>query len=343
MARGRRGGDRRCGGRLRVGLGCGAGADPGRARLRQPDWAGHRGERQERSVRRLGCAAPVLRGTRGRARVLLQRRGCADGALPCVRRGVASRRASSRGRISGRVHRRARGASGRSGRCDGRADRGVTRAVPHPLRHVDEGDRGRARIAEAAALLDTFEEEGAVWARTSAHGDDKDRVLVRSGGEPTYFAKDAAYMRRKYARGFDRLIYVLGEDHHGYVATAPGARRDARSHPRVPRGARVPARAPRGGRRGEDDVEAARGRRLPRRAGRRRRRRRGPLVPRLARPRSADRARRRPREGAHEQERRVLRAVRACADRGILRNAEGPTRPRSRSIPCPSRRRSASS
>ncbi len=68
------------------------------------------------------------------------------------------------------------------------------------------------------ALLDTFEEDGAVWARTSAHGDDKDRVLVRSDGEPTYFAKDAAYMRRKYAGGFDRLVYVLGADHHGYVS-----------------------------------------------------------------------------------------------------------------------------
>ena len=43
-------------------------------------------------------------------------------------------------------------------------------------------------------------------------------MLVRSGGEPTYFAADAAYIRRKYARGFDRLIYVLGADHHGYVA-----------------------------------------------------------------------------------------------------------------------------
>ena len=72
-------------------------------------------------------------------------------------------------------------------------------------------------IPEAVALLDTFEEDGAVWARTSEHGDDKDRVLVRSDGEPTYFAKDAAYMRRKYAGGFDRLIYVLGADHHGYV------------------------------------------------------------------------------------------------------------------------------
>ena len=75
-----------------------------------------------------------------------------------------------------------------------------------------------AEIPEAVALLDGYEEDGAVWARTSAYGDDKDRVLVRSDGEPTYFAKDAAYMRRKYAGGFDRLVYVLGADHHGYVA-----------------------------------------------------------------------------------------------------------------------------
>jgi arginyl-tRNA synthetase len=74
-----------------------------------------------------------------------------------------------------------------------------------------------AEIPEAIALLDTSEEDGAVWARTTAHGDDKDRVLVRSDGAPTYFAKDAAYIRRKYARGHDRLIYVLGADHHGYV------------------------------------------------------------------------------------------------------------------------------
>jgi arginyl-tRNA synthetase len=74
-----------------------------------------------------------------------------------------------------------------------------------------------AEISEAVALLDTFEEDGALWARTSAHGDDKDRVLMRSDGAPTYFAKDAAYIRRKYAGGHDRLIYVLGADHHGYV------------------------------------------------------------------------------------------------------------------------------
>ena len=87
--------------------------------------------------------------------------------------------------------------------------------------HFDSFERQsvvESEVPEAIALLDTYEEDGAVWARTSAHGDDKDRVVVRSNGEPTYFAFDAAYIRRKYARGFDRLIYVLGADHHGYVA-----------------------------------------------------------------------------------------------------------------------------
>ena len=87
--------------------------------------------------------------------------------------------------------------------------------------HVDTWAReseAEPEIPEAIALLDTYEADGAVWARTTAHGDDKDRVLVRSDGTPTYFAKDAAYIRRKYARGLDRLIYVLGADHHGYVA-----------------------------------------------------------------------------------------------------------------------------
>ena len=87
--------------------------------------------------------------------------------------------------------------------------------------HFDSFERQtvvEAEIPEALALLDTFVEDGATWARTTAHGDDKDRVVVRSDGTPTYFAADAAYVRRKYGKGFDRLIYVLGADHHGYVA-----------------------------------------------------------------------------------------------------------------------------
>jgi arginyl-tRNA synthetase len=88
-----------------------------------------------------------------------------------------------------------------------------------------------AEIPAALAVLDTYEAEGAVWARTSAHGDDKDRVVVRSDGTTTYFAADAAYMRRKFVRGFDRLVYVLGADHHGYVARL-AALAEMLGHPR---------------------------------------------------------------------------------------------------------------
>jgi arginyl-tRNA synthetase len=63
----------------------------------------------------------------------------------------------------------------------------------------------------------TFESEGALWLRTSRLGDDKDRVLIRSNGEATYFAADIAYHRDKLDRGFELLVNVLGADHHGYV------------------------------------------------------------------------------------------------------------------------------
>jgi arginyl-tRNA synthetase len=69
----------------------------------------------------------------------------------------------------------------------------------------------------------TYESEGARWFRTTDLGDDKDRVLIRAGGEPTYFATDIAYHADKLDRGFDHLIDVLGADHHGYVARMRGA------------------------------------------------------------------------------------------------------------------------
>ena len=62
-----------------------------------------------------------------------------------------------------------------------------------------------------------FEQDGAVWLRTTDFGDDKDRVMVRADGEPTYFASDAAYYLSKRDRGFPEKIYMLGADHHGYV------------------------------------------------------------------------------------------------------------------------------
>jgi len=74
------------------------------------------------------------------------------------------------------------------------------------------------RLPEILARLDTYERDGAVWVRSSAFGDEKDRVLIRSperGGLPTYEAVDAVYLADKFERGFERLLYVLGADHQG--------------------------------------------------------------------------------------------------------------------------------
>jgi len=68
-----------------------------------------------------------------------------------------------------------------------------------------------------------YEEEGAIWLRTSAFGDDKDRVLIRASGEPTYFVSDCFYHREKFERGFERLIDVWGADHHGYIPRVKAA------------------------------------------------------------------------------------------------------------------------
>ncbi|AJT41357.1 arginine--tRNA ligase [Psychromicrobium lacuslunae] len=62
-----------------------------------------------------------------------------------------------------------------------------------------------------------FDQDGAVWLRTTDFTDDKDRVLIRANGEPTYFSADAAYYLSKKDRGFDQKIYLLGADHHGYI------------------------------------------------------------------------------------------------------------------------------
>jgi arginyl-tRNA synthetase len=100
--------------------------------------------------------------------------------------------------------------------------------------HVDTFERQsvvEAEIPSALEAIETFEADGAVWAKTTAHGDDRDRVVIRSDGTPTYFAADAAYIRRKFARGFDRLVYVLGADHHGYVGRL-AALAEMLGHPR---------------------------------------------------------------------------------------------------------------
>lgn len=81
--------------------------------------------------------------------------------------------------------------------------------------------RESGKQQEALDLLkqrgDLYESEGAWWLKSTAYGDDKDRVVIRSDGRPTYIAADIAYHREKYRRGFQRLVNLWGPDHHGYI------------------------------------------------------------------------------------------------------------------------------
>ncbi|MDX1513047.1 MAG: arginine--tRNA ligase [Gammaproteobacteria bacterium] len=87
---------------------------------------------------------------------------------------------------------------------------------------LDSGavDRALERLERAGHV---YGKDGARWFRSTAFGDDKDRVVVRENGVPTYFASDIAYHMEKFERGFSRVIDVWGADHHGYVARVKGA------------------------------------------------------------------------------------------------------------------------
>jgi arginyl-tRNA synthetase len=78
-------------------------------------------------------------------------------------------------------------------------------------------------IGELKASGHVFVQDGATWLRTTDFGDDKDRVMIRENGAPTYFAADIAYHQDKFERGFDTLINIWGADHHGYVARMKAA------------------------------------------------------------------------------------------------------------------------
>jgi arginyl-tRNA synthetase len=81
-------------------------------------------------------------------------------------------------------------------------------------------DRAIERLRENGHV---YEQDGAVWFRSTTFGDDKDRPLIRSTGEPTYLAADVGYLLDKFSRGFDHLLYIWGADHHGYIARTRGA------------------------------------------------------------------------------------------------------------------------
>jgi arginyl-tRNA synthetase len=78
-------------------------------------------------------------------------------------------------------------------------------------------------IATLRANGHLFEDQGATWFRATAFGDDKDRVIVRENGITTYFASDLGYLLSKFERGFERALYILGADHHGYIARLKAA------------------------------------------------------------------------------------------------------------------------
>jgi arginyl-tRNA synthetase len=82
-------------------------------------------------------------------------------------------------------------------------------------------------VAEVLSELDrrgeTYQRDDALWFRSTSHGDEKDRVLTKTGGDLTYFASDIAYHVRKFARGFDLLIDFWGPDHHGHIVRLKGA------------------------------------------------------------------------------------------------------------------------
>ena len=91
----------------------------------------------------------------------------------------------------------------------------------------EESMHTSGRVDEAIARLretgNIYEKDGASWLRTSAFGDDKDRVVIKSDGKPAYIAGDLAYYLDKRQRGFDLCIYMLGADHHGYIARLKAA------------------------------------------------------------------------------------------------------------------------
>ncbi len=118
--------------------------------------------------------------------------------------------------------------------------RGIERSLAHlgvrfdvwtsEARLHDEGWVTRAidRVRAHGAM---YEQDGALWFRSTAYGDDKDRVVLRGDGRPTYFAADIGYVTEKFSRGFDHLIYIWGADHHGTVARLRNAA-EAMGYPR---------------------------------------------------------------------------------------------------------------
>jgi len=89
--------------------------------------------------------------------------------------------------------------------------------------NLTDTNKVQQTIEQLQAAGHTYEQDGALWFKSSTFGDEKDRVIVRENGQFTYFASDIAYHKNKLERGFDRLINIWGADHHGYVPRVKAA------------------------------------------------------------------------------------------------------------------------
>ena len=290
-----------------------------------------------------------LRGAARRARVLRQRRRLAGAQVRRVDPGARARRGgrprtatrASTWPSSPRAARRTRPSATRRelGRAavammverDARLAGGVRRAATSttgPTRaRCTRATRARWRTRSGAARSEhghTYtQRRRAVAAHAPSFGDDKDRVLVRSNGEHTYFASDIAYHQDKRERGFERQIDVWGADHHGYVLRMKAAYAALGGDPDELELLIMQLVHLRALGRARADVKA-RGRvRHARGARRGDRRRRRALVPARALARHDRRPRPRPGARAVQREPRLLRAVRARADRLDARRRPG--------------------
>ena len=287
-------------------------------------------QRPPRRIRRRAGADPRAGRPQRRPRVLLQRPRLPDRPPRRVDPRPRPRRGAARGRLPGRLRRRA-GAVDRRRRPRWTPPSSRSAGVESIMagiratleayrvqfdawfleRSLHEGEP--SAVERTLALLEerghTYRSEGALWLRTSTFGDDKDRVLVRSSGETTYFANDVAYHEDKLERGYDRMINLLGSDHHGYIArmkasmSALGVEPDRLEIPILQFVHIVEGAPPR------LDVQAPRRLRHARRPDRRDRRRRHALLHAQPLARLDRRPRRRARQVAGEGQPRLLRPV----------------------------------
>jgi arginyl-tRNA synthetase len=167
-------------------------------------------------------------------------------------------------------------------------------------------------VQKLIAAGKTYEQDGALWLRTTDYGDDKDRVMRKSDGGYTYFVPDVAYHITKWERGYRKAINIQGTDHHGTIARV---RAGLQAGLGIPEGypdyvLHTMVRVVRGGEESQD--QQARGQlRHAARPDRVDQRRRGALLPALAQARHRIHLRRRPGGAAEQRQPGVLRAVRA--------------------------------